>query len=620
MSTGRRRSRFSMKREPIEDRLAGVLPLGALLPQSGCRLMLAEKYLRPGESNADQVFERIAHALARDPLQAEHFLSAMRSGLLPAGRIAAAAGTNLNATLVNCFVQPIGDALSSSHQGLPGIMPALGQAAASLQQGGGVGYDFSAIRPQGARITNSENRAAGPVAFLRIFDTMCGSIASQGGRRGAQMGVLRCDHPDIESFIQAKRVPGTLSRFTLSVAVSDELMRAVASDAMFELIHHAAPGNGPSTARQRADGQWIWRTIPARTLWDSIARAAHAVGEPGVLFIDTINRLDNLSYTEIIAATNPCGEQPLPPWGACALGSVDLGRLVHHPFTSQATLDWPALRGLVRTGVELLDRVIDVTRWPLPEQAVAACQTRRIGLGFLGLADALTMLGQRYDSAAARATANRITRFMCCTAYERSMELAQTLGSFPAFDPERFLAPPRFASTLPEALKAQMTHKGLRNSHLMSIAPTASIALAFADNASSGIEPAFAADFTRMRAHRDRAPESIRLSNRAVRLWRAMPGRTRCPELPAAFMGAAAVSPQAQLGMVQAVAPWVDASISKTIHLPERATVSDTGALLMQAWNTGLKGLSVFRSSAARAAVLLELQTSPGGPGCTGSG
>jgi ribonucleoside-diphosphate reductase alpha chain len=609
-----------MKREPIEDRLAGGLPSEALLPQPGCRLVLAEKYLRPGESTAHQVFERIAHALARNPIQAEQFQSAMQSGLLPAGRIAAAAGTNLNATLVNCFVQPIGDALSGFHRGLPGIMPALGQAATSLQQGGGVGYDFSAIRPQGARITNSEVRSAGPVAILRVFDAMCGSIASQGGRRGAQMGVLRCDHPDIESFIQAKRVPGTLSRFTLSVAVSDELMRAVISDAMFDLVHHAAPGNAPSTARQRADGQWIWRTMRARTLWDSMARAAHAVGEPGVLFIDTINRLDNLSYSETIAATNPCGEQPLPPWGACALGSVDLGRLVDNPFTSRADVNWSALRRLVRTGVEMLDRVIDVTRWPLPEQAAVARQTRRIGLGFLGLADALTMLGQRYDSAAARATAHRMTRFMCHTAYERSAELAQTLGSFPAFDAVRYLTPPRFASTLPEALKAQIAQTGLRNSHLMSIAPTASIALAFADNASSGIEPAFAADFTRMRAHRDRAPESIRLSNRAVRLWRAMPGRRRYPELPAAFMGAAAVSPEAQLAMVQAVAPWIDASISKTIHLPERATVSDTGALLMQAWNTGLKGLSVFRSSAARAAVLLALQTSPGGPGCTGSG
>ena len=604
-----------MKREPIDDRLASGLPWETLSPQSGSRAVLTEKYLRPGECTPHQVFERVANGLAQNTVQARIFLDAMQSGLLPAGRIAAAAGTPLHATLVNCFVQPVGDALSGSHEGVPGIMLALEQAATSLRHGGGVGYDFSAIRPQGARIAGSEDHAAGPVAFLRVFDTLCGSIALPGARRGAQMGVLRCDHPDIESFIQAKRVPGVLSRFTLSVAVTDELMRAVANDTSFDLIHQAAPGGGLPAAPQRSDGLWIWRTMRARTLWESIARAAHAVGEPGVLFIDTINRLDNLSYRETIAAANPCGEQPLPPWGACALGSVDLGRLVDHPFTPHAAINWTALRRLTRAGVEMLDRVIDVTRWPLTEQAASARQTRRIGLGFLGLADALTMLGQRYDSAAARATASSIARFMCHTAYERSMELARTLGTFPAFDATRFLAPPRFASTLPEALKARIAKTGLRNSHLMSIAPTASIALAFADNASSGIEPAFAADFIRMHTQLERAPESIRLTNRAVRLWRTLPAGMRTSENPPAFMGAAAVSPQAQLAMVQAVAPWVDASISKTIHLPEQASVSDTGALLTQAWSAGVKGLSLFRSTAARAAVLID--TSLSSPGCT---
>jgi len=571
--------------------------------------VLRDKYAKGDEKTIDDVLKRVARALAeaepedRRTHWQERFLQALQGGFIPAGRIQSAAGTPLAATLINCFVQPVGDSIRHDEDGHPGIYTALAEAAETMRRGGGVGYDFSRIRPQGAWVAATQSNASGPVSYMRVFDRSCETVESAGSRRGAQMGVLRCDHPDIEAFIHAKD-EGDLKNFNISVGVTDAFMQAVQDGAEVELVHRAEPGPTikAAGAYPRDDGQWVYRKVPARALWDQVMRSTYDHAEPGVLFLDAINRDNNLAYCESITATNPCAEQPLPSYGCCCLGSIDLTRFVKKPFEADASFDEAGFAALVKVAVRMLDNVLDVSMWPLPAQQHEAMSKRRIGLGFTGLGDALVMLGLRYDGEPARERAQRISAVMRDAAYDASVDLATERGAFPLFNADLYLAGGRFASRLPPALKERIRAHGTRNSHLLSIAPTGTISLAFADNASNGIEPAFSWTYTRKKRDPDGRLVEHAVEDHAWRLYRHLKGEDA--PLTEAFVTALEMSAQAHAQMVAAVAPFIDTSISKTVNVPADYPYADFEQLYQQAWSLGLKGLATYRPNAVIGSVL----------------
>jgi len=578
--------------------------------------VLVEKYAKGEERNADDVRARVARALAAVEAPAmrtqweARFFDAQRNGLIPAGRIDSAAGTALGATLINCFVQPVGDSIAEPEEGYPGIYVALTEAAETMRRGGGVGYDFSRIRPKGAWVGTTQSSASGPVSYMRVFDRSCETVESAGSRRGAQMGVLRCDHPDIEEFVRAKD-GGELTNFNISVGVTDAFMRAVEEDREIELVHRAEPSaaqKASGAARRSDDGLWVYRRPRARELWDQIMRSTYDHAEPGVLFIDRINADNNLGYCERIDSTNPCGEQPLPAYGCCCLGSIDLTFFIESPFEPVARFRDDAFSGVVKVAVRMLDNVLDSTVWPLPQQHDEARAKRRIGVGFTGLGDALVMLGLRYDTEAARTEASRIAEVMRDAAYDASADLARERGAFPLFNADLYLSRGSFTSRLPQALKDKVRAQGIRNSHLLSIAPTGTISLAFADNASNGIEPPFSWSYTRRKRERDDTFKEYAVEDHAWRLYRHLKGEAT--PLTDAFVTALDMSAEDHAAMVAAVAPFIDTSISKTVNVPADYPYSNFQGLYFGAWKSGLKGLATYRPNAVMGAVL-SVDTAP---------
>ena len=539
----------------------------------------------PVDQDVTDSWTRVAMALAEAeaPAQrvtrAQEFAHALAGHkFLPAGRILAGAGTGRAVTLFNCFV------MGTIADSMDGIFSALREAALTLQQGGGIGYDFSTLRPKGALVKGVGADASGPVSFMEVWDAMCRTIMSAGSRRGAMMATLRVDHPDIEDFIDAKRTPGRLSNFNLSVLVSDAFMAAVKADADWDLVF----------------GGKAHRTIKAKALWERIMRSTYDYAEPGVIFIDRINSANNLAYCETIAATNPCGEQPLPPYGACLLGSINLAKLIRHPFEENAALDMAELERLTATAVRMMDNAIDVSRFPLPEQQAEAVAKRRIGLGVTGLADALIFCRVRYGAPESLDLIRTWLAAISHAAYRASMELAREKGAFPLFDAQEYLGRPHVAA-LPDDIKDGIARFGIRNALLTSIAPTGTISL-FADNVSSGIEPVFAFRYNRKVLQPDGSKTEETVSDYAFRAFEDRFGEGAA--LPGYFVTAQTLAPADHLAVQAAAQPYIDSAISKTINVPAAISFEDFAHVYREAYESGCKGCTTYRPNDVTGSVL----------------
>ena len=547
---------------------------------------------KPLDATVEDSWRRIARALASVEKKANHWEDKFYSALedfkfLPAGRITAGAGTARKVTLFNCFV------MGTIPDSMGGIFEMLKEAALTMQQGGGIGYDFSTVRPKGALVKGVAADASGPLSFMDVWDAMCRTIMSAGSRRGAMMATMRCDHPDIEDFITAKSDAARLRMFNVSVLVTDPFMEAVKADKSWDLVFEGK----------------VFKTVQARDLWNKIMKSTYDFAEPGVIFIDRINKANNLHYCESIAATNPCGEQPLPPYGACLLGSINLARLVKDPFDQNAKLDVDALNDLVATAVRMMDNVVDASNFPLPQQAQEAQNKRRIGLGVTGLADALLMTGQRYGSDEAAAKTDEWLHAIARASYLASVELAKEKGAFPLFDADPYLESEAM-KVMDDDVRDAIRKHGIRNALLTSIAPTGTISL-YAGNVSSGIEPVFAYAYTRKVLQKDGSRTEEEVVDYAVQMWRDKFGDK---ELPDYFVNAQTLAPLDHVKMQAAAQKWIDSSISKTINCPEDIDFDAFKDVYMQAYETGCKGCTTYRPNDVTGSVLSVSETTEKAP------
>ena len=533
----------------------------------------------PIDLTVHDTWERVANHLAsceEDPeTWGKAFYEALESfKFIPAGRINAGAGTgDRKVTLFNCFV------MGTIEDSLPGIYDGLKEAVLTMQQGGGIGYDFSTLRPQGAEVKGVASDSSGPLSFMDVWDASCRTIMSAGTRRGAMMATMRCDHPDVEKFIEAKRDPLRLRMFNMSVLVTDEFMLAVKNNLKFDLKF----------------GGKVYKTINAKSLWDKIMSSTYHYAEPGVIFIDRINEMNNLNYCETISATNPCGEQPLPPYGACLLGSINLVAMLQDDYT----INWRSLESTIRLAVRMMDNVVDVSKFLLPQQQEEAENKRRIGLGVTGLADALALGGIVYGSDEGVKWTDKVMKFIAVTSYQASIDLAKEKGAFPMFDAESYLASGNM-KRMPKHIREQIAEFGIRNALLTSIAPTGTISL-YAGNVSSGIEPIFALSYERKVMQKDGSKITQVVEDYGVTKWKR---DNTGVKLPASFVTAQTLEPSAHVRMQAAAQRWIDSSISKTINVPEDINFDDFKQVYMDAYDMGCKGCTTYRPNDVTGSVL----------------
>tara|TARA_B100000700_G_scaffold88627_1_gene99918 strand:- start:29797 stop:31593 length:1797 start_codon:yes stop_codon:yes gene_type:complete len=531
------------------------------------------KYRQDGETFREAM-GRIASTLSDGERHFYEFRDIiLHQRFMPAGRVQSAIGSPRQTTAYNCFVSPpIPDSMD-------GIMDCAKLAARTMRMGGGIGYDFSTLRPAGDLIVSLESSSSGPVSFMDIFDSVCGTISSSGHRRGAQMGVLRVDHPDIEQFVEAKTNSNKLTNFNISVGVTDEFMTAVRNKEQFDL---------------RFDGK-VYKRIDAHALWEKIMRATWDWAEPGILFIDRINEMNNLWYCETIAATNPCAEQPLPPYGACLLGSFNLVKylipnLIRDEGEAPFDFDWDAFRADIPNVIRAMDNVVDRTIYPLPEQRQEAESKRRMGIGITGFANTSEAIGYTYGSPECLAFEDELLEMLANEAYLASSDLAVEKGSFPLFNADKYLEG-KFIQTLRPEVRERIRRNGLRNSHLLSIAPTGTISLS-ADNVSSGIEPPFMHYFDRTVIQSDGSQKVERVDDYAYRELK-IEGRT-----------ANECSVKEHLDVLIVGSRWVDSAVSKTLNVGDHVTWEEFKDIYMTAWLHGCKGCTTFRAAGKRFGIL----------------
>ena len=528
---------------------------------------------------------------------------------LPAGRITAGAGSGRQVTLFNCYV------MGTIPDDLGGIFDMLKEAALTMQQGGGIGYDFSPLRPSGAPVKGVDADASGPLTFMDVWDTMCKTIMSAGSRRGAMMATMDCTHPDVMKFVNAKEDPLRLRMFNVSVLASDDFMAAVEADDEWVLAHEVKPAKevmwrGSSTIN---DNKYIYDVVSARELWEAIMSATYKQAEPGILFIDTINKMNNLWYVESIRSTNPCGEQPLPPYGACLLGSLNLPKFVLNAFQDKAQINKEKLIATTKAAVQMLDNVIDISIFPLPQQMNEAKDKRRMGIGITGLADMLFMMGIKYGSPEAQEVASKVMEIIAIAAYEESIDLAKRFGPccVTATPAQRVkFCKSGFMEGMPDYIKRGIFDHGIRNALLTSIAPTGTISL-YAGNVSSGGEPIFAPEYTRKVLNDDETKRDEKVMDYAVQKYHEFldaQGWDKDPDLTGdiakCLVTAQTLTPKHHLVMQAALQRWVDSSISKTINCPEDISYEDFKDIYMSAWKSGCKGCTTYRPNDITGSIL----------------